>query len=38
MVVTFIVLVGEMVGGLVANSLALLSDAGHVLTDVFALA
>ena len=36
-VVTLIVLVGEAVGGLVSNSLALLSDAGHVLTDVFAL-
>jgi cobalt-zinc-cadmium efflux system protein len=35
--VTFIVLVGEIVGGLISNSLALLSDAGHVLTDVFAL-
>jgi cobalt-zinc-cadmium efflux system protein len=28
----------ELVAGLVANSLALLSDAGHVLTDVLALA
>jgi cobalt-zinc-cadmium efflux system protein len=37
-VVTLIVLVGEVIGGLVSNSLALLSDAGHVLTDVFALA
>ena len=36
--VTFIVLVGELIGGIVSNSLALLSDAGHVLTDVFALA
>lgn len=27
----------ELVGGLVAHSLALLSDVGHVLTDVFAL-
>lgn len=35
--VTFVVLVGEVVGGLISNSLALLSDAGHVLTDVFAL-
>ena len=25
------------IGGIVANSLALLGDAGHVLTDVFAL-
>ena len=37
MVVTFIVLFGESIGGIVANSLALLGDAGHVLTDVFAL-
>jgi cobalt-zinc-cadmium efflux system protein len=36
-VITFIVLAGEVVGGFVSNSLALLSDAGHVLTDVFAL-
>jgi cobalt-zinc-cadmium efflux system protein len=31
------VLAVELVGGLVSHSLALLSDAGHVLTDVFAL-
>ena len=37
-VVTLIVLFAEAAGGLAANSLALLSDAGHVLTDVFALA
>ena len=37
MIVTLIVLFAEVVGGLVANSLALLSDAGHMLTDVFAL-
>lgn len=35
--VTFIVLIGEVIGGVISNSLALLSDAGHVLTDVFAL-
>jgi cobalt-zinc-cadmium efflux system protein len=35
--VTFIVLAGEVVGGYLSNSLALLSDAAHVLTDVFAL-
>jgi cobalt-zinc-cadmium efflux system protein len=34
---TCIVLAIELVGGLVSHSLALLSDAGHVLTDVFAL-
>lgn len=31
-------MVAELVGGLVANSLALLADAGHMLTDVAALA
>jgi len=30
-------MVVELVGGLVANSLALLADAGHMLTDVGAL-
>ena len=34
---TLIILVAEVTGGLLANSLALLSDAGHVLTDIFAL-
>src|SRR6202162_1622917 len=34
---TMIILVAELVGGLFANSLALLSDAGHVVTDIFAL-
>src|ERR1700682_2293010 len=34
---TCVVLVVELAGGLVSHSLALLSDAGHVLTDVFAL-
>src|SRR6059036_3816408 len=34
---TFAVLVLEFVGGLLSHSLALLSDAGLVLTDVFAL-
>jgi cobalt-zinc-cadmium efflux system protein len=34
---TVIILIAELVGGLVANSLALLSDAGHVVTDIFAL-
>src|SRR5690242_19000773 len=34
---TVIILVAEMVGGLLANSLAVLSDAGHVVTDIFAL-
>jgi cobalt-zinc-cadmium efflux system protein len=34
---TMLILVAELVGGFVANSLALLSDAGHVITDIFAL-
>jgi cobalt-zinc-cadmium efflux system protein len=36
--VTAIFLVVEVVGGFLANSLALLADAGHMLTDVAALA
>ena len=35
---TLAVLVAEVVGGIVSNSLALLADAGHVLTDSAALA
>lgn len=34
---TLFILMAEVTGGLLANSLALLSDAGHVLTDIFAL-
>lgn len=34
---TFIILAAEVIGGILSNSLALLSDAGHVLTDTFAL-
>ncbi len=34
---TIIILLAELVGGLFANSLALLSDASHVVTDLFAL-
>ena len=36
--VTAVFLIVEVVGGFVANSLALLADAGHMLTDVAALA
>ena len=36
--ITAVILVAELAGGLLANSLALLADAGHVLTDVAALA
>jgi cobalt-zinc-cadmium efflux system protein len=35
--VTIGILVAEVVGGIMSHSLALLSDAGHVLTDAFAL-
>lgn len=34
---TMLILAAELIGGFLANSLALLSDAGHVLTDLFAL-
>ncbi len=37
LVLTAVILVVELGGGLLSHSLALLSDAGHVLTDVFAL-
>ena len=36
--ITAVFLVAEVVGGLLSNSLALLADAGHMLTDVAALA
>jgi len=36
--VTILLFVAEAVGGILSNSLALLSDAAHVLTDGFALA
>jgi cobalt-zinc-cadmium efflux system protein len=38
LVLTAAFLVAEVVGGIVSNSLALLADAGHMLTDVAALA
>src|SRR6266568_5596146 len=34
---TIVILAAELIGGFLANSLALLSDAGHVVTDLFAL-
>src|SRR5512135_2181576 len=37
LIVTLLILAGEVIGGILSNSLALLSDAGHVLTDAFAL-
>jgi len=38
LILTGVLLVVELVGGVVSNSLALLADAGHMLTDVAALA
>lgn len=38
LVLTAVFLIVEVVGGFLANSLALLADAGHMLTDVAALA
>ncbi|MEJ2683783.1 MAG: cation diffusion facilitator family transporter [Candidatus Sulfobium sp.] len=35
--VTLVILIAEVVGGILSNSLSLLSDAGHMFTDVFAL-
>jgi len=37
LVITLVILFAEVIGGLLSNSIALLSDAGHVLTDAFAL-
>jgi cobalt-zinc-cadmium efflux system protein len=34
---SLLILAAELIGGYLSNSLALLSDAGHVLTDIFAL-
>jgi cobalt-zinc-cadmium efflux system protein len=34
---SLIILVAEIIGGIMSNSLALLSDAGHVLADIIAL-
>jgi len=34
---TFVIFIAELVGGFLSNSLALLSDAGHLVADVFAL-
>ncbi len=38
LVLTFVYMLAEVIGGYWANSLALLSDAGHMFTDVAALA
>jgi cobalt-zinc-cadmium efflux system protein len=36
--VTILILAGEVIGGYLSNSLALLSDAGHMVTDALAIA
>ncbi|MGD8328338.1 MAG: cation diffusion facilitator family transporter [Acidobacteriota bacterium] len=38
LLLTAAILIAELVGGYVSNSLALLADAGHMLTDVLAIA
>jgi cobalt-zinc-cadmium efflux system protein len=38
LILSLTILVAEIIGGLLSNSLALLSDAGHVFADVIALA
>jgi len=37
-ILSSLILAAELVGGILANSLALLADAGHVFTDIIALA
>jgi cobalt-zinc-cadmium efflux system protein len=37
LVLALVIMAAEVVGGLISNSLALLSDAGHMLTDALAL-
>jgi len=38
LLVTVLILAGEVIGGYLSNSLALLSDAGHMVTDALAIA
>jgi cobalt-zinc-cadmium efflux system protein len=37
LIISLSIFIAEVIGGIVSNSLALLSDAGHVLTDMLAL-
>jgi len=37
LVLVLVIMVAEVIGGLVSNSLALISDAGHMLTDALAI-
>src|SRR5512137_1641982 len=38
LIVTLAIMAGELIGGYLSNSLALLSDAGHMVTDALAIA
>jgi cobalt-zinc-cadmium efflux system protein len=38
LIITVVIMVAEVIGGLLSNSLALLGDAGHMLVDALALA
>jgi cobalt-zinc-cadmium efflux system protein len=38
LVLVLVIMVAEVIGGFISNSLALLSDAGHMLTDALAIA
>src|SRR4030042_4579511 len=37
LILVLVIMVAEVVGGFISNSLALLSDAGHMLTDALAI-
>ena len=37
LILSIVILIAEVIGGIVSNSLALLSDAGHVFADIIAL-
>lgn len=37
LIVTLVIMLGETIGGVLSNSLALLSDAGHMVTDALAI-
>jgi len=37
LILTFVIAVAEVIGGVITNSLALIADAGHMVTDVAAL-
>ncbi len=37
LIVTLVIMAGELIGGYLSNSLALLSDAGHMVTDALAI-